>query len=415
MTFDVFATVRRAVSPPGAMRALSLRAPEGRELEGRMRKETDTTASRSERSARSRTGCCRRGPGALLAAVVIGLVAAGGAPALAESPKDPRARHMIRFEFDNDTFLGSDDVFTAAWSLQLHSPAYDTWDEAAPSFFGAVPGLGDDGKGGRVVRWAAGVSQMIVSPSDLSIAEPQPHDSPWAGILGVYASLSSYDNRRLTAAQLYLGCMGPCSQAEDVQRFVHEDLGRGVPPKGWDNQLDTKILGNLNVAGAYKLWATPESSYVPGRWASDLAIGGQIGLGNLATFARAQVEFRFGPSLPMGFTHVPDAPGLGIALDPLYPGSAPSQIRSWKAYASVVVRSTYFAYLAPAEGGKTENGGFHPGVGINHGQPELLIGLHIGRAPVALHVTYYRYLLGPEQIGLGNSLDWANISFEVRF
>lgn len=378
-----------------------------------MRAATDTKALRAGRSAND--GRRRIRPGALLAAAAIGLLAAAAWPALAQGAKDPRTRHMVRFEFDNDTFIGSDDAFTAGWSLQLHSPMYDTWDETAPAWIGSLPGLGDDGKGGRVVRWSVGITQIIVSPNDLSIAEPQPDDSPWAGILGIYGSLSSYDNRRLTAVQLYFGCMGPCSQAEDVQKFVHEDLGRGVPPKGWANQLDTKILGNVNLARSYKLWAPPESAYAPGRWAADVAVGGQVGLGNFATFARAQLEVRFGPSVPMGFTHVPDAPALGIALDPLYPGSDPSPGRKWRAYGSVIVRSSYFLYLAPAEGGRTANGGYHPGVDLNHGQPELLVGLHVGRAPVALHATYYRYLLGPEQIGRSSSLDWGNISLEIRF
>jgi hypothetical protein len=348
------------------------------------------------------------------AALALGLLA-GALPAVGQEREDPRDQKMFRFEFDNDTFFGSDDAFTAGWSFQLHSPIYDTWDPKLPKWFGAIPGLGDDGEGGRVVRWSLGLTQIMVTPSDVSIAEPQPDDAPWAGILGVYGSLSSYDNRRLGALQLFVGCMGPCSQAEDVQKFIHEDLDRGTPPEGWHNQLDTKILGNLNLAGRYKLWGSPESSYAPGRWATDLSVGGDAGLGNFATFARAQLELRFGVAMPMGFTHIPDEPGLGIALDPLYPGDEPWERRRWRGYASVVLRTGYFSYLAPAEGGETENGGYHPGVDIDRSQPELLIGLHTGRAPVALHFTYYRYLRGSDQVGGDTSLDWANISLEFRF
>jgi hypothetical protein len=32
-------------------------------------------------------------------------------------PKSPWDLKMFRFEFDNDTFLGSDDAFTAGWKL----------------------------------------------------------------------------------------------------------------------------------------------------------------------------------------------------------------------------------------------------------------------------------------------------------
>jgi hypothetical protein len=352
--------------------------------------------------------------GVVLAGLAIGLLAVGG-PARAQEPPDPRDKLMLRFEFDNDTYLDSDDAFTAGWSFQLHSPLHDTWDETWPKWIGAVPGFGDDGEGGRTVRWGVGLTQIMVTPDDITIAEPQPEDAPWAGILGVFGSLSSYDNRRLAAVQLFLGCMGPCSQAEDVQTFVHDDLGRGDTPMGWSNQLDTEFLGNLNLAGRYKFWATPETSYAPKRWATDLAVGGEAGLGNFATFARAQVEWRFGVAMPMGFTHIPDEPGLGIALDPVYAGSDPKVKGHWRGYVSVIVRGTYFSYLAPAEGGETENGGYHPGIDIDKSQPELLIGLHTGRAPVALHVTYYHYLSGTDQIGEETSLDWANISLEIRF
>src|SRR5262245_33644592 len=165
---------------------------------------------------------------------------------------------MFRFEFDNDNFLGSDDAFSAGWSFQLHSNLMDTWNPAYASWIGRFPGLGDDGSGGRVARWAYGLTQIIITPADVSIAEPQPEAAPWAGILGVYASFSAYDNRRLAALQLYLGCMGPCSYAEQVQTFIHEDLGFGTPPEGWDNQLVNQVLGNVNYEYRYKIWADDE-------------------------------------------------------------------------------------------------------------------------------------------------------------
>jgi hypothetical protein len=48
--------------------------------------------------------------------------------------------------------------------------------------------------------------------------------------LGGYVSWSAYDNRRLAAVQAYLGCIGPCSRAEEVQKLVHNGLGAGHPP-----------------------------------------------------------------------------------------------------------------------------------------------------------------------------------------
>ena len=50
----------------------------------------------------------------------------------------------------------------------------DRWDPAYAGWIGKMPGLGDDGQGRRIVRWAYALSQIIVTPKDVSIAEPQP-------------------------------------------------------------------------------------------------------------------------------------------------------------------------------------------------------------------------------------------------
>ncbi len=162
-------------------------------------------------------------------------MAAGGglSPSFARDrrpPKSPCDLKMFRFEFDNDTFLGSDDAFSAGWSFQVHSRVMDRWNPGYAGWIGRLPGLGDDGQGRRVVRWAYGISQIILTPTDISITTPQPNDAPWAGMLGVTGIWSSNDNRRLAAMQVYVGCMGPCSHAEQVQKFIHEDLGFGEPP-----------------------------------------------------------------------------------------------------------------------------------------------------------------------------------------
>src|SRR5262245_35556740 len=99
------------------------------------------------------------------------LLEAGG-PAVAgaadpgQPEKDPWDLMMIRFEFDNDSFIGSDDAFSAGWSLQLHSQLRDEWDRAYASWIGKFPGLGDDGRGDRITRWAYGISQAIITPMD---------------------------------------------------------------------------------------------------------------------------------------------------------------------------------------------------------------------------------------------------------
>jgi hypothetical protein len=352
-------------------------------------------------------------------AALVFLAAAAIAPAAAadDPPKDFRQKYLFRFEFDNDTFLGSDDAFTAGWSFQLHSPLDDTWGPAYAKWIGRVPGLGDDGRGGRIVRWAVGLNQIILTPADISIEAPQPNDVPWAGILDVTVSWSAYDNKRLAVLQAFAGCMGPCSGAESVQKFVHEDLGFGQTPEGWDNQLVNQALGNLNYEYRHKVMTDRLDQYFnPGHLGHDLSIGAQAGVGNFATYVWGEVEYRFGWGLPMGFTKTPDPPGFGMMLDPVYVDAVaplPGVVAAWRNYFTVMGRLAYFTYLAPSEGGETVNGGEHPKLRPYPGKYQALIGYHLARIPFAFHLTYYRYF---NENGDGvSSSDWINLSFEYRF
>lgn len=358
---------------------------------------------------------------ALACAIGFGLAFPGFAQQ-AGDPHAPDGRYltgadvaMVRFEFDNDSAFGSDDAFTAGWSLHVHSGLKDEWHGPLASLLAKSGLLGDDGEGGRVVRRSFGLTQLMSSPNDLAIAELQPDDAPYAGVLGVHGSWAAYDNRRLTALQLYFGCMGPCSGAEQVQKFVHNDLGLGEDPQGWDNQLDTEWLGNVNFAGKLKLFAPEEDRYQPGRWASDFSVGGQVGAGNAARFVDAQLEYRLGWGLPMGFTHIPDPPPRGVALDPVYhPAGAPATPKgAWRGYLSVVLRGTAIDEVAVLAGGPTANGQHHPGADGDDTITEALVGLHVGRSGYAFHLTYYRSLSGEE--ASHSDSDWLNLSLERRF
>ena len=340
------------------------------------------------------------------------------APALHAQDTDLRNLSVVRFDFDNDVFLGKDNSFTAGWSLQWHSRLNDVWGPGYAKWIGRVPGLGDGDRGGPITRWAVGISQVIITPKDVGNPAPQPNDAPWAGMLGAAMSWSAYDNRRMAALQVYAGCMGPCSAAEPVQKFVHGDLGFGPTPKGWGNQLVNKALFNVNYEYRYKLFVDrPARYFTPGRFAHDLSVGSHVGLGNVETLIWGQVEYRFGWGLPLGFTKAPDPPGWGIMLDPVYVDPAtppPSRTRAWRAYFSLMGRVAHVTHMALAEGGKTVNGGEQPKLRPYPGRYVTLAGLHVARLPFAVHVTEYRYYRQGRS-GIAGSSDWINLSFEYRF
>jgi hypothetical protein len=324
---------------------------------------------------------------------------------------------MIRFQLDNDSALGSDDAFTSGWSLQVHSGLQDRWRGPLASLLAKSWVFDDDGEGGRVVRHSFGLTQLMSTPRELSIAELQPNDAPYAGVLGVHSSWAAFDNRRLAALQLYFGCMGPYSGAEQTQKFVHNTLNLGVDPRGWDNQLETEWLANVSLAWKRKLLAPAEDRYRPGCWATDLAVGGQLGAGNAARYADAQIDWRLGCGLPMGFTHIPDPVPRGVALDPVYHSiGAPVAHRSgWRGYLSVVLRGVVMGDVAVLEGGRTENGLHHPGAAGDNGDDlisEALVGLHVGRSDYAIHITYVGLVSGEE--ATHSDSDWLSFSVERR-
>jgi lipid A 3-O-deacylase len=367
---------------------------------------------RGARIAR-RHGFC--GVPALLLAVACSLSTATTSAAAAGRPeKNPWDLKMFRFEFDNDSFVGSDDAFSAGWSFQLHSQLRDQWDPVYASWIGKFPGLGDDGAGRRITRWAYGINQVIITPNDITIEQPQPADAPWAGILGASGSWAAYDNRRLAAAQIFLGCMGPCAQAQGVQTFIHDNLGFGEHPAGWGNQLSNRALANGNYEYRYKLLTDEVGHYLPGRFAYDIGVGGQAAVGNLNTSLSVQAELRFGWGMPMGFTKIPDPPGLGMVVEPVYfdPTQPLTHLKGWRTYFNLVGRRTWFDYFAPAEGGPTESGYNHPALRPYPLETAAIFGLHLVRAPVGFHLTYYSYFGGPDR---ASSSDWVNFSFEYRF
>ncbi len=355
---------------------------------------------------------------ALGAAVLKVLVwAAVAGPALADDVVGgARDRKLFRLELVNDEFLDSDDAFTAGWSVQFHSPLLDQWPRGLDSWVSHIPGLGDDRQGGRVVRRAWGITQITITPADITRAGHQRDDLPWAGMLGNYMSWSSYDNERLAAVQIYFGCIGPCSHAEELQKLMHNSLGRGKAPEGWPNQLADKPLLNVNYELRRKLWASG-ADFDPRRWSHDLSAGAQLAVGNFATYAQASLEYRFGWGVPQGFTNFGDPPALGIALDPTYvePLAALPE-RTWRPHFSVAARVRSVRRFAPFEGGATDNGGFHPRIASVPGDRQLLFGIHVDKVPLAFHLNYY-FFLDDEHFSAatGGELDWVNFSFERRF
>lgn len=260
----------------------------------------------------------------------VALLAAGTALPAREAPggscreTQRRESGTWRCEFDNDLFFRSDDGISHGLSLQYHSPAAADWRDLK-GVCRLQRRLGNwlpfPGRGGLRCRAGLAIGQLIQTPLDITRSDLIPEDVPYAGALTLHASWIRYSDEDFYGFEVVTGVAGPLSLAGATQRLIHRLFGFR-PPRGWDHQLGDELLLNCHVMRRKKLWRAGRAEGA----AIDLALGGDVALGNLLTHARAALELRAGRNLPGGFSSLPDPVGFvmqhAAALDPACPARA---------------------------------------------------------------------------------------------
>jgi len=191
-----------------------------------------------------------------------GFLTAGVASGQENEPERSVEAATYRFEFDNETFFDKDNQISSGWALQKHSAVAHNWGalEAVPGFVRhlgrRIPTLS---KGGLFCRAGIAIGQVIQTPDDLSRSDLIEDDVPYAGALTLQATWYAYDDSEFRGFEITAGVVGPPSLAEQTQTVVHALIG-GDDPKGWDNQLSTEPVINLNYMRKRKLWRKGEPS-----------------------------------------------------------------------------------------------------------------------------------------------------------
>ena len=143
------------------------------------------------------------------------------------------------------------------------------------------------------------LAQQMYTPTDFTRSELIEDDRPYAGWLYLGFGYNARRGGSMHSTVLNLGLVGPASLAEQSQDFVHHL--RGIPRfAGWDNQLGNEL--GLQLVHERKRRLVPASSRLreaPWAWDAVLHWGGSIG--NVATYANAGIEWRFGLRLPDDF------------------------------------------------------------------------------------------------------------------
>ncbi|MDX1764060.1 MAG: lipid A deacylase LpxR family protein, partial [bacterium] len=144
------------------------------------------------------------------------------------------------------------------------------------------------------------VSQNIYTPEDTDRSDLIKDDRPYAGIISVAAGLHARTGRQKDTWEFSLGLLGPHSYAEEAQNWVH-DLTHSKRARGWDNQLEDELLVDIVYERQWRLFQSTRGSGFNYDFSSHL--GGRIG--NVAVYANAGVEIRFGWQLPTNFGTCP--------------------------------------------------------------------------------------------------------------
>ena len=287
-------------------------------------------------------------------------------------------RHGWRFEFANDAFVGSDSQFTSGIWFQKHS--YIAED------FANLDGVLTIGNGlaqmvlpqesDLVYRKALGIGQSMGTPTAKGDPNIILDDTPYFGFLGVSSSWIGFNDAKLTIFAITTGIVGEYALAEPVQKAVHSITG-ATDPKGWEHQLDNEPVLNLYFGKKHKIWNTP---------GLDLAISGDIALGNYMTSASTGFEIRIGRK-PGGFAYVSDPLGGG----PVYDATRPRRDNRNDLYMTLVARLWSWAVLMPLEGNTfvsgnewTEQNTIKPNRVVGQG----VVGVHYVRPTWGLHLTW---------------------------
>jgi lipid A 3-O-deacylase len=231
----------------------------------------------------------------------------------------PRNTKLWRFELDNDTFLGEDSNFSNGWSIQYHTLRYSTWEETDAydwvKWVGqSFPTLGDEGS---IVRYGQGIGQNILTPENIEATSQEIEadilngdiDMPYAGTLHYTLNWQRYNPETLANLQVTIGLLGEEARGEWTQKFVHDDMGQGDIPMGWDTQRDTEPIVNF---GYSHQWRVLQFGQYDNAWGGQMMMATGFHLGNLITAAEVGFSFRYGWNISKGFNAYPAPPGRGM-------------------------------------------------------------------------------------------------------
>ncbi len=202
---------------------------------------------------------------------------------------------VFSFYHENDIYLSEDSNYTSGLGIIWVSNAAATYGDRnlipkmvrVASF---LPSVGDEGFRSFV---SFTLGHEIYTPEDVDVVPPPPDQQPYAGVIFVDTTVYGHSSRKMDAYTLRLGCVGPCSGAEQLQTKIHEWTGSPIP-QGWDYQLGNEFIVNLD----YQHYRRISRKVERGKVQYDTSWRGGGGFGNYYIGANIGIEGRLGYGIP---------------------------------------------------------------------------------------------------------------------
>ena len=304
-------------------------------------------------------------------------------------PADPHSIVTIQLENDAASIPGTDELYTSGERLGYVGPT-----GAVPGFLSNL-GQGVFGQGSQ--RLEIDLQQVIFTPTDTQLYNPNPHDRPYAGQLSAKLTLiqDTTTTRSMLGAAICI--VGPASLAQTVQNGFHSIIG-DTTNKGWHYQLHDE----------------PTLDFSGGRiWRMDLANVGGIGVqmlpqltaqvGNTEIYAQTGGILRFGQGLDSDF-----GPAL---IGPQLSGTdayTPTRPFVWYVFGGALGRFVAHDMLVQGNDFRSSRG-----VGLTHLQGDLEVGLAVIYRGVRLSAV--ETFETPEFHGSAPAFQYGSIAVSTRF
>ncbi|GLR65837.1 membrane protein [Acidocella aquatica] len=251
------------------------------------------------------------------ATVSIGLLLGSTCLAWASSPpQDPGSILTIQGENDAFSLPSTDELYTAGARLGYVTPT------------GVLPGFlsqfGNDLFGDGTQRLEFSLEQVIFTPSNTQLYNPNPRDMPYSGHLALSTSLIQDTTATRSVAGLSLGVVGPAALGQSVQNGFHELIGQ-TPNRGWHYQLHDEPT--LDLFGS-RIWREDIATLCGGALGLQILPQVSAQAGNTEIYAQAGGLVRLGQGLDSDFG--PSLLGNGLNGTDAY---TPSQPLVWYIFA----------------------------------------------------------------------------------